>query len=92
MQVAPLAGALIGALLYRLLYNLFLSGWEPNSSAPLLAVLVVEALGTFALVFAAGAGASGLAPGFMLISVIFMGGYISGAEYNPAVTLGVALK
>ncbi|CAE7912833.1 unnamed protein product, partial [Symbiodinium sp. KB8] len=82
--VAPLAGALIGALLYRLLYNLFLSGWEPNSSAPLLAVLVVEALGTFALVFAAGAGASGLAPGFMLISVIFMGGYISGAEYNPA--------
>ena len=61
---------------------------------------VVEFIGTFFLVFTIGnvviaPGAGNLAPlaiGGVLMVMIFAGGHISGAHYNPAVTLAVFLR
>jgi len=60
---------------------------------------VVELIGTFFLVLTVGGavigGAGALAPvaiGSALMVMIFAGGHISGAHYNPAVTLGACLR
>ena len=59
---------------------------------------VTEAVGTFVLVFTIGAsslGGSPLAPvaiGAALMAMIYAGGHISGAHYNPAVTLAVLVR
>ena len=61
---------------------------------------IVEFIGTFFLVFVIGLcvldpGAATLAPlaiGSILMVMVYAGGYISGAHYNPAVTLGVWLR
>src|SRR5436305_2179086 len=63
--------------------------------------LVVEFIGTFFLVFTVGmatnpkTGADGVAPlaiGFVLMVMVFAGGHISGAHYNPAVSTAVLLR
>lgn len=62
--------------------------------------LVVEAIGTFFLVLTIGLvvtdpGAGALAPlaiGSVLMVMVYAGGHISGAHYNPAVTLAVLLR
>lgn len=62
--------------------------------------LIVEMIGTFFLVLTIGMvviepGAGNLAPiaiGSALMVMIFAGGHISGAHYNPAVTLAVVLR
>ena len=59
---------------------------------------VTEAIGTLLLVFTVGASvrnASVLAPiaiGAILMAMIYAGGHISGAHYNPAVTLAVLVR
>lgn len=60
--------------------------------------LLTEFLGTFFLVLVVGLtvmSGSALAPlaiGTVLMVMVYMGGHISGAHYNPAVTLAVALR
>jgi aquaporin Z len=57
--------------------------------------LVVEFIGTFFLVFTVGMAVSkagGLAPlaiGSVLMVMVFAGGHVSGAHYNPAVSIAV---
>lgn len=60
---------------------------------------IVEFIGTFFLVLAVGmsviGGAGQFAPlaiGSMLMVMIYAGGHISGAHYNPAVTLAVFMR
>jgi aquaporin Z len=62
--------------------------------------LIVEAIGTFFLVFTIGQtvkapDAATLAPlaiGSALMVMVYAGGHYSGGHYNPAVTLGVTLR
>ncbi len=60
--------------------------------------LTVEFIGTFFLVFTVGmavANAGDLAPvaiGAVLMVVVFAGGHVSGAHYNPAVSLAVLVR
>jgi len=62
--------------------------------------LLVEAIGTFFLVLVVGMtviapGAGAMAPlaiGSILMVMVYAGGHISGAHYNPAVTLAVWLR
>jgi aquaporin Z len=59
---------------------------------------IVEAIGTFFLVFTVGAAVesrSPLAPlaiGATLMVMVYAGGHLSGGHYNPAVTLAVLLR
>jgi aquaporin Z len=67
---------------------------EETAAATLGRQLTVEFIGTFILVFTVGVatsrkGAGGLAPvaiGSALMVMVFAGGHISGAHYNPAVS------
>jgi aquaporin Z len=55
---------------------------------------VTEFIGTFFLVLTVGltAGGNALAIGSALMVMIYAGGHISGAHYNPAVTLAVLVR
>ena len=53
---------------------------------------VIEFIGTFFLVLVVGLTGNPIAIGVILAAMVYMGGYISGGHYNPAVTLGVLLQ
>ena len=53
---------------------------------------IIEFIGTFFLVLVVGLTGNPLAIGAVLIAAVYMGGYISGAHYNPAVTLAVWIR
>jgi aquaporin Z len=61
-------------------------------------VLLTEAIGTFFLVLTIGLCVVGQAPlaplfiGSSLMIMVYMGGHVSGAHYNPAVTLAVWMR
>ncbi len=52
---------------------------------------LIEFIGTFFLVFTIALTGNPIAIGFVLTVLVYMGGYISGAHYNPAVTLTMFL-
>lgn len=52
----------------------------------------MEFIGTFFLLLTVGLSANPLAIGAALAALVYMGGYISGAHYNPAVTLAVLIR
>lgn len=60
--------------------------------------LLTESIGTFFLVLTIGLAVIGrvevapLAIGSVLMAMVYMGGHVSGAHYNPAVTLAVWLR
>src|SRR6266550_4184260 len=53
---------------------------------------IIEFIGTFFLVLVVALTGNPLAIGVVLAALVYMGGYISGANYNPAVTLGLLLS
>jgi aquaporin Z len=54
--------------------------------------LLIEFIGTFFLVLTVGLAANPIAIGLVLGAMVYMGGYISGAHYNPAVTLAIWIQ
>src|ERR1700716_3522561 len=52
---------------------------------------LIEFIGAFFLVLTIALTGNPVAIGFVLTVLVYMGGYISGAHYNPAVTLAVLL-
>lgn len=52
----------------------------------------IELIGTFFLVLVIGLTGNPFAIGSILMVMVYMGGYISGAHYNPAVTLAVWIR
>lgn len=53
---------------------------------------IIEFIGTFFLVFTFALSGNPIAVAAILTAMVYMGGYISGAHYNPAVTLAVLLR
>ena len=53
---------------------------------------ILELIGTFFIVFTVGLGSNPLAVGFAYISMIYIGFNISGAHYNPVVSIVMFLK
>ncbi len=53
---------------------------------------IIEFIGTFFLVLTIGLSANPIAIGVVLAALVYMGGYISGAHYNPAITLAIWLQ
>jgi len=49
---------------------------------------IIELIGTFFLVLTIGLSGNPLAIGLVLVAMVYMGGHISGANYNPAVSPG----
>lgn len=52
---------------------------------------LIEFIGAFFLVLTIALTGNPIAIGFALTGLVYMGGYISGAHYNPAVTLTMLL-
>src|SRR5436309_4050805 len=53
---------------------------------------ITEFIGTFFLVLAVALTGNAAAIGVVLMVLVFAGGHISGAHYNPAVTLAVLIR
>lgn len=86
--VAPLVGAVL-ATVVKVYMNL--PAHQEAEGLPLV-VPLTEAIGTFFVVLTAALTGEGLAIGAMLLAMVYMGDHVCGADYNPAVTLGVAIR
>ena len=53
---------------------------------------LMEFLGTMFLVLAIALTGNPLAIGMMLMAMVYIGGHVSGAHYNPAVTISVWMR
>src|SRR5690606_19871305 len=53
---------------------------------------ITEFIGTFFLVLTIAMSGNPIAIGFVLAALVYMGGHISGAHYNPAVSLAIFLR
>ena len=52
---------------------------------------IIEFIGTFFLVLTIGMTGDPIAIGSMLMVMVYMGGHISGAHYNPAVSISMKI-
>jgi len=86
--LAPAVGAVL-ATVVKIYMNL--PSHQEAEGLPLV-VPLTEAIGTYFLVLTAALTGEGLAVGAMLLAMVYMGDHVCGADYNPAVTLGVALR
>jgi len=86
--VAPIAGAVAASLL-KLYMNL--PSHAEAAGLPLV-VPATEAVGTFFIVLTAALTGDGFAVGAMVLAMVYMGDHVCGADYNPAITLGVAFR
>jgi aquaporin Z len=86
--VAPAVGAVL-ATVVKIYMNL--PSHQEAEGLPLV-VPLTEAIGTFFIVLTAALTGEGLAVGAMLLAMVYMGDHVCGADYNPAVTLGVAIR
>jgi glycerol uptake facilitator-like aquaporin len=86
--VAPCLGA-VGASLLKMYMNL--PSHAEAEGLPSV-VPVTEAVGTFFIVLTAALTGDGFAVGAMVLAMVYMGDHVCGADYNPAITLGVALR
>ena len=53
---------------------------------------ITEFIGTFFLVLTIGLTGNPIAIGTMLMVMVYMGGHISGAHYNPAVSIAMIIR
>lgn len=86
--VAPLLGGVVASGIKAYMN---LPSHQEADGLPLV-VPLTEALGTFFLTLTASLTSDGLAVGAILLAMIYMGDHVCGADYNPAVTLGVAIR
>ena len=85
---APVVGALAASAV-KLYQNHPLHGDEPGLP---LSVPLTEAVGTFFIVLTASLTNEPLAIGGMVLAMVYMGDHVSGADFNPAVSLGIAIR
>eukprot|EP00429_Kryptoperidinium_foliaceum_P016454 CAMPEP_0176043300 /NCGR_PEP_ID=MMETSP0120_2-20121206/21487_1 /TAXON_ID=160619 /ORGANISM="Kryptoperidinium foliaceum, Strain CCMP 1326" /LENGTH=482 /DNA_ID=CAMNT_0017376707 /DNA_START=70 /DNA_END=1518 /DNA_ORIENTATION=- len=96
--VGPLFGGLMAAAMFRALAWPEYYDEPPTAARAIIAPSCVEAIGTMFLTFVIGtAGASTspftpLADGCALMVMMYMGAWISGAHFNPAVTFAVECR
>lgn len=86
------AGPLVGSIVAS--FTKVYMNLPSHANAPGLPLVVplTEAIGTAMLVCTAALTGDGFAVGAMLLAMVYMGDHVCGADYNPAVTLGVALR
>jgi len=95
--LAPLLGGVLAAGAFRQLARQEFGAGSLAADRVMLCKCGVEALGTAMLCFTVGAcdpayPLKPVAVGSTLMVMVYMGGWISGGHYNPAVTLAVYLK
>lgn len=98
--LGPFSGAILAFCIFFITNPMEFVGEDTPKARALLAIddETTEFFGTMlfamliSLVGGSGSALGGVAIGLMLLSLVYMGGHISGGHYNPAVTLAVTLR